>query len=151
MTLHTFISAVTLLAVAVNPLVASLRPCCCSQQAEQVGTCCQQRVSDADRSAAQGPAADGPERPCCRGRNHPSGRPSSIPLRGCCCVKTAPAANLVRGASAVPSLEKQVLDGVVSSPALLPGVSVEPSLALESRGATLSGVSLLALFCVWLK
>lgn len=142
MTLHAFYTAITLLTVAINPLLNTLRPCCCSQQTDRAQACCQ---------ASPQTASESPARPCCQEKSKSSERPHSAPTRGCCCVKSAPAISPARANSVNSDLDKWLLDAAGSLSAFAPAPSDEHLAAQETSRAVSSGPALLARLCVWLK
>jgi hypothetical protein len=140
MTLHSLYSVITLLAVAANPLLTLLRPCCCAQQSDKPRACCH---------AKQSKSSEFPTRPCCQGKSKSPDK--STPKRGCCCVKSLPAINPVRTGFDNPQPEKFLSDAALPSSASLPAIPGEHPAARESSRALSSGPALLAHLCVWLK
>ena len=136
-TLRAVISAITLLAVTVNPVAAAFVQCCCAKPIDSQRACCQ---TAAKKTAAK-------HRPCCAKRQKPAG----LELRaGCCCVKPTPASALTRiGVSKLP--EKPSLDVLY----LPEDIAVRGADGLDLQKATgrfaPAGPPLLALYCVWLK
>lgn len=139
------VAAVTLLAVAVNPIAAMGMACCCTailQQTrplQQTRSCCQ--------SAAQ---ASSVEQRACSAKQG-SANELIQHVASCCCAKVPPPSTSPRASLERPSVENEPLDvafGPVDRTAQRP-----TSIALEhSPGRfTLSGPPLLALYCIWLK
>jgi hypothetical protein len=142
-TLKAIIATLTLLAVAVNPVAASLVPCCCVKQAKPESSCC--RTTETAAKAMEAPGVALPA--CCAQKEV---QVDTIVRGGCCCVKAPPAV------PAAPDQTKQIIEQP----------SIEPSCSLVDRlvhapatrrfeqlpgSLTLTGPPLLALYCIWLK
>ncbi len=141
--LKVIISAITLLAVAVNPVAAAWMPCCCTSRGETQPIPSKQRCCD---SAAKS------HKTCCAQKEHGTHGPRptvALDSHACCCVKALPVT-----VSRV-SLIKQTADQHLAEVAW-PGLDIfaAPSCSFlqNSRGHySLSGRPLLALYCTWLK
>jgi hypothetical protein len=160
--LKAIIAALTLVAVAAQPVVASWIPCCCTKPEQRATpelreqlpelreqpktperSCCQTA-----EHVAKSPATTGPTAAACCAQNQ---TPADIVVgSGCCCVKAPPAVpsspdqpkQIIEQPSIEPSCSS--VDCLVPAPAIrrfeqLPGVH------------TLTGPPLLALYCIWLK
>ena len=137
--------ALTLIAVATNPVVAMTMQCCCTQRAAPERTCCP-CCQNAGEEAAQ------PRFACCLKKDKVQ---EGIRLGvGCCCVKAPPAT------APAPAQEALAQHDVKGQPlALTTFASFDLAvLAPVSRYLdhvpgrfSLSGPPLLALYCTWLK
>lgn len=142
-TLKAIIATLTLLAVAANPVAASLVPCCCVKQAKPERSCCKTAETAAkseEEAVVTLPA-------CCAKKHAPV---DTIVRGGCCCVKAPPAV------PASPDQTKQIIE----QPSIEPSCSAVDCLdhAPATRrfeqlpgSLTLTGPPLLALYCIWLK
>lgn len=136
---QSIVAAITLLAVAANPVVAMAMPCCCTKPIEQRRSCCQ---------TAQTTSSDN-HSDCCAEK--PDSNSLAQYRADCCCV-TAPLTSTSAQENAVkPSVEKHSFDVmflVADDPVPLP-----TSHYLENSPSrfSLSGPSLLALYCIWLE
>ncbi|MFN0195312.1 MAG: hypothetical protein ACKVT0_01095 [Planctomycetaceae bacterium] len=138
-TLKAVTVAITLIAVTANPVVAMVRPCCCTKRVEPERACCQQV---AERVSVQ--------RACCAKKTETAeiARLSN----GCCCVKAPPASTPSRDNLATSEIKEQSAGVTEFVPSDL-AVRVPASIALDRAGdrISLSGPPLLALYCIWLK
>jgi hypothetical protein len=158
----TLITLATLAAVAAQPALAALQPCCCVKKVEVEKACCAAKDS-ADPSAA---ARNG-ERPdttavtpadSCRARKTAAEKTAAsaiIQATGCCCVKAPPAVPTSRDQA------KQVSEQQPSKqPPLVPALAAvdlfdaAPAARCVAHTTELqprSGPPLLALYCIWRK
>ena len=139
-TFKSLITAITLIAVAANPVAAGLLPCCCTEKVQPERPCCQ-----ATKQAVQS-TADSPS--CCAKKQQES---SSVQQSGCCCFDVPPAVPASSEKFAKPTTEPQPLvvfcsfvDSSVQAPVIRRFEHASGSL-------TISGPPLLALYCIWLK
>lgn len=132
------ISAVTLLAIAINPVAAAIAPYCCTKPATQDGPCCEAVAKAATVKL-----------PACCAKKHATAL--AVLKAGCCCFKLPPAPPPARENLAKPSFDKPALDFAGWSSV---GV-VDAASAGCLEGATgwlqVSGPPILALYCIWLK
>jgi hypothetical protein len=133
--------AITVAAVTTSPVVASLKSCCCSLPAERTKSCCRS-APDSTRTA---------KKSCCAKRAVASNGIDPQVSKGCCCVK-APESATVSDRLAVPDVEKPSLDLAFLNEDRQRKLLSLLAVGDESPGRfTLSGPSLLALYCTWLK
>ena len=137
-TFNSLITVFTLLAVAVNPVAAAWVPCCCTpaKKVESKPPCCAVDYAQ-------------PEHACDFTAEHAPESVGAKPLSGCCCFTAPPVRTLRDSVSKLsvgqpqfavvwPTVEQLVVPAMsLSQPFTAPGL--------------LSGPSLLAQYCIWLK
>lgn len=140
-TLRGMFTAISLLAVVANPVVAMAMPCCCAKPVVQDRTCC-------DSAVAQHPSGD--QQLCCANAQIP--RSQSLPKQAsCCCVVAPPPFIATRMQFESSVFEIQSLD-VAFSAADCTGVDPTSRYLEHSPGRnSASSPPLLALYCIWLK
>jgi len=145
-TLNAIIAVLTLVAVAANPVAASLVPCCCVKPAKPEHACCRTAEAEAKEAAAAVAAL-----PACCAKKQAAHTPVDTFVRGgCCCVKAPPAVptapdqtkQIIEQPSIEPSCSS--VDCLVQAPATRRFEQLPGSL-------TPTGPPLLALYCIWLK
>lgn len=142
-TLKAFIAALTLVAVAANPVAASLLPCCCVKPEKIERSCCHA----AEQSAKAAKKLDASIPDCCAKKYVPS---DASARGGCCCFKAPPAV------PASPDQTKQIIEHPSIQPACSSVDCIVNTQAIrrfeQLPGThTLTGPPLLALYCIWLK
>jgi hypothetical protein len=158
--LRAILSAILVLALAANPLLAAaLLPCCCAgKDADSKCPVCQ--GAEATAQATQPAETD-----CCQSCCHTtccetevaapavpanSSPCSSITAADCNCVKSLPPTTLVRDKVASPTVEQLWL--VTHVPSIIdPVVPAVRHFVLTDETNTPTGPPLLALYCTWLK
>lgn len=143
MTLKSFIAALCIIAVAVNPVAAGWVSCCCITRTQVEAKCCPETVSQPALSPKT-------TRQCCQKASLP---PASAVKASCCCAHTPPA--IIPGADRLvkPPAEHELVSTALWLPA--DANTQSPGFVrfhTKSSGrSSLSGPSLLALHCIWLK
>ncbi len=87
------ITAITLFAIAANPVAAVVMPCCCTKPVAVERPCCQAVEKTA---------------PACCAKKQPS--PHFVLKADCCCFKVPPASPPIRQNLAKPSFDQPVMD-----------------------------------------
>ena len=139
-TFKAIIAAITLLAVAANPIVAMAMPCCCTKPVEQQRSCCQpaaQKTSSNDQHA------------CCA--KHQASNKFVEQRAGCCCITSSPASTSPRESLAKLSVENHSFDVAFWSADQSLQAPTSRYLDHSADRFSVSGPPLLALYCIWLK
>jgi hypothetical protein len=160
--LRATLSAILVLALAVNPLLAAaLLPCCCAgKEADSQCPVCQAAETPV-KSAQPTEPATAAESDCCQSCCHKSccetdsdtpavPAESSIDAADCNCVKSLPPSTLVRDKTAPPAVEQLWLLALAPS-SIDPVIPAVRHFILTDEIRTPTGPPLLALYCTWLK
>jgi hypothetical protein len=153
----TLITLVTLAAVAVQPALAALQPCCCVKKVELEKACCGAKdsalPSDAARNGVRPDTTVAtPERSCCARKAAAEKTPTAavVEATGCCCVKSSPAIPASRDLAKQIS-EQAPLVPVLAAVDLFDAAPAARCVAHATEVQPLSGPPLLALYCIWRK
>lgn len=152
-TTRTLITAVCLLSLIVQPVVAAFAPCCCTQPAKSQSDCCplesKRGLRPSDAPGNDTPSAAKSAKPSCCAKKTPTRRVVLEP--GCCCYQSAPAT-----APSQERLSDESRRTAVETPHwctefLQFDRNEERFVERAGSPTSLSGPPLLALHCTWLK
>lgn len=138
--LRSFVTALTLLAVAAQPVAATMLPCCCTKHSEGRHACCQHRIN------SQAPVV---EHSCCKHKCCKE-KPSVEVKKGrgaCCCSKAPPTFDRVTDLEQKVQKASLAFDCAVATTSPQLPTKVELSLCR----CCYPGPKLQTLYCTWLN
>jgi len=145
-TLKLFVAIVMSAAVAAQPALAAIQPCCCVKQVEVEPPCCAAKHAKPEQITS-GDSVAVPARSCCAKKTAAA---ALVRSTGCCCQMAPPAAAPSRDQAKQVS-EQAPLVPVLAAVDLLDAAPAARGVAHVSEIRPLSGPPLLALYCIWRK